>query len=99
MFFYCFLVSVLLPTIASQRSAAASAKLKLSSDSCSDQIAMLRAFQGWQRAKREGKEKTYCGKNYISAGIVALNSIYVLLQGTRKSFDVQNDGKLFMRLY
>jgi len=59
---------VLLPNIASQKGSAATAKLKLSSDSYSDQVAMLRAFQGWQRAKREGKEKLYCARNFISLG-------------------------------
>ncbi|XP_066911197.1 3'-5' RNA helicase YTHDC2-like [Clytia hemisphaerica] len=64
----------LLPNVASQKSSAANAKLKLSSDSYSDQIAMLRAFQGWQRAKREGKEKVYCARNFISLGTMEMVS-------------------------
>lgn len=62
----------LLPTVASQRSAAATTKLKLSAESYSDHIAMLRAFQGWQRAKREGREKTFCHKNFISPGTMEM---------------------------
>ena len=61
-------ISVVLPTIASQKSQANVVKTRFSSGSYSDQISMLRAFQGWQRAKREGREKTYCFKNFISPG-------------------------------
>lgn len=61
-------ILVVLPTVASHKSQANVVKSKFSSDSHSDQIAMLRAFQGWQRAKREGREKVFCFKNFISPG-------------------------------
>ncbi|XP_057292313.1 3'-5' RNA helicase YTHDC2-like [Hydractinia symbiolongicarpus] len=62
----------LLPTVASQKSYAASSKLRLSSDSHSDQIAMLRAFQGWQHARKDGREKSYCSRHFISPGTMEM---------------------------
>ena len=59
---------VVLPISASQKSLAASVKLRLSADSFSDQICLLRAFQGWQHAKRAGRERLYCSKNFLSPG-------------------------------
>ena len=84
---FCFFATVLLPNIASQKSAASSAKLKLSSSSHCDQIAMLRAFQGWQRAKRDGKEKLHCAKNFISVGKFTLCTDYNIHCGHRQKWN------------
>ncbi|XP_047132909.1 3'-5' RNA helicase YTHDC2 isoform X1 [Hydra vulgaris] len=63
-----------LPVSASQKSLAANVKFRLSADSFSDQICLLRAFQGWQHAKRAGREKLYCSKNFLSPGIMEMVS-------------------------
>ena len=86
---FCFFATVLLPNIASQKSAASSAKLKLSSSSHCDQIAMLRAFQGWQRAKRDGKEKLHCAKNFISVGKFTL-FLSFLVEFRKKEWMIQS---------
>ncbi|KAG9131678.1 hypothetical protein Leryth_009422 [Lithospermum erythrorhizon] len=42
------------------------AKRAFAGDSCSDHIAVLKAFEGWKDAKRHGKEKPFCWENYLS---------------------------------
>lgn len=34
--------------------------------SCSDHIALLKAFEGWKEAKRNGKERAFCWENFLS---------------------------------
>ena len=33
---------------------------------CSDHIALLKAFEGWKDAKRNGKERAFCWDNFLS---------------------------------
>ncbi|KAI4364040.1 hypothetical protein MLD38_020183 [Melastoma candidum] len=42
------------------------AKRSFAGDSCSDHIALLKAFEGWKDAKRAGKDKSYCWENFLS---------------------------------
>ncbi|KAF8006930.1 hypothetical protein BT93_K1045 [Corymbia citriodora subsp. variegata] len=42
------------------------AKRFFAGDSCSDHIALLKAFEGWKEAKRSGKERSFCWENYLS---------------------------------
>ncbi|XP_057951313.1 DExH-box ATP-dependent RNA helicase DExH1 isoform X2 [Malania oleifera] len=42
------------------------AKRSFAGDSCSDHIALLKAFEGWKAAKRNGKERAYCWENFLS---------------------------------
>lgn len=42
------------------------AKRSFAGDSCSDHIALLKAFEGWKEAKRNGRERTYCWENFLS---------------------------------
>ncbi|XP_010315710.1 DExH-box ATP-dependent RNA helicase DExH1 isoform X2 [Solanum lycopersicum] len=42
------------------------AKRSFAGDSCSDHIALLKAFEGWKDAKRYGKERTFCWENFLS---------------------------------
>ncbi|XP_071690498.1 DExH-box ATP-dependent RNA helicase DExH1 [Rutidosis leptorrhynchoides] len=41
-------------------------KRSFAGDSCSDHIALLKAFQGWNEAKRSGNEKSFCWENFLS---------------------------------
>lgn len=43
------------------------AKRSFAGDSCSDHIALLKAFEGWKDAKRNGQEKDFCWENYLSS--------------------------------
>eukprot|EP01018_Ginkgo_biloba_P025644 Gb_33245 [translate_table: standard] len=42
------------------------AKRSFAGDSNSDHIALLRAFEGWQLAKRDGWERQFCHRNFLS---------------------------------
>ncbi|PON40001.1 RNA helicase, ATP-dependent DEAH box [Trema orientale] len=42
------------------------AKRSFAGDSCSDHIALLKAFEGWKEAKRNGKERAFCWEYFLS---------------------------------
>lgn len=42
------------------------AKRSFAGDSCSDHIALLKAFEGWKEAKRNGKERAFCWEKFLS---------------------------------
>ncbi|WJX11399.1 RNA helicase [Trifolium repens] len=42
------------------------AKRSFAGDSCSDHIALLKAFEGWKEAKSKGSEKEFCWENFLS---------------------------------
>ncbi|XP_015900441.3 DExH-box ATP-dependent RNA helicase DExH1 isoform X2 [Ziziphus jujuba] len=42
------------------------AKRSFASDSCSDHIALLKAFEGWKDAKRNGQDRSFCWDNFLS---------------------------------
>ncbi|PWA37316.1 RNA helicase family protein [Artemisia annua] len=42
------------------------AKRSFAGDSCSDHIALLKAFEGWKDAKRSGNERSFCWENFLS---------------------------------
>ncbi|KAF6156014.1 hypothetical protein GIB67_035371, partial [Kingdonia uniflora] len=42
-------------------------KRSFAGDSCSDHIALLKAFKGWKDAKSKGTERAFCWDNYLSA--------------------------------
>ncbi|KAL2327345.1 hypothetical protein Fmac_020772 [Flemingia macrophylla] len=48
------------------------AKQSFAGDSCSDHIALLKAFEGWKEAKRSGNEKQFCWENFLSPVTVRL---------------------------
>lgn len=41
-------------------------KARFAGDSESDHIGLLRAFEGWERAKRAGDARQYCWDNFLS---------------------------------
>ncbi|KAJ3690094.1 hypothetical protein LUZ61_019258 [Rhynchospora tenuis] len=41
-------------------------KRSFAGDSCSDHIALLRAFEAWKLARRNGREKSFCWENFLS---------------------------------
>ncbi|KAM9167671.1 3'-5' RNA helicase YTHDC2 isoform 2-T2 [Mergus octosetaceus] len=55
-----------LPTLASQKRAALLCRKRLTAGTFSDHMALLRAFQAWQKARSEGWERTFCEKNFLS---------------------------------
>ncbi|XP_030482340.2 DExH-box ATP-dependent RNA helicase DExH1 isoform X2 [Cannabis sativa] len=42
------------------------AKRSFAGDSCSDHIALLKAFEGWKEAKRNGNDRAFCWENFLS---------------------------------
>ncbi|XP_066374421.1 DExH-box ATP-dependent RNA helicase DExH1-like isoform X2 [Miscanthus floridulus] len=42
-------------------------KRSFAGDSCSDHIALLKAFVAWKEAKRSGRERTFCRENFLSS--------------------------------
>ncbi|KAL6514314.1 hypothetical protein OROHE_019056 [Orobanche hederae] len=42
------------------------AKRSFAGDSCSDHIALLKAFEGWKDAKRKREERAFCWENFLS---------------------------------
>ncbi|KAF3499150.1 hypothetical protein F2Q69_00045575 [Brassica cretica] len=46
---------------------ALSAKLRFSAKDYSDHMALVRAFEGWKNAEREGSAYEYCWRNFLSA--------------------------------
>ncbi|CAI5667703.1 unnamed protein product [Oreochromis niloticus] len=56
----------ILPTQSSQKRAALSCRKRFTSNTFSDHMALLRAFQAWQKARSEGWERGFCEKNFLS---------------------------------
>ncbi|KAH7691056.1 RNA helicase protein [Dioscorea alata] len=42
------------------------AKRSFADDSCSDHIALLKAFEAWKDAKRSGRDRAFCWENFLS---------------------------------
>ncbi|XP_071321926.1 3'-5' RNA helicase YTHDC2 isoform X2 [Trachinotus anak] len=55
-----------LPAQGSQKRAALHCRKRFTSSSFSDHMALLRAFQAWQKAHSEGWERSFCQKNFLS---------------------------------
>ncbi|KAM9367474.1 3'-5' RNA helicase YTHDC2 [Phaethornis superciliosus] len=55
-----------LPTLASQKRAAMLCRKRFTAGASSDHMALLRAFQAWQKARSEGWERVFCEKNFLS---------------------------------
>uniref|UniRef100_A0A671VM71 RNA helicase n=1 Tax=Sparus aurata TaxID=8175 RepID=A0A671VM71_SPAAU len=56
----------ILPAQGSQKKAALDCRKSFTSSSFSDHMALLRAFQAWQKARSEGWERAFCEKNFLS---------------------------------
>ncbi|XP_077146608.1 3'-5' RNA helicase YTHDC2 [Ranitomeya variabilis] len=55
-----------LPTQASQKRAAMLCRKRFTAATFSDHMALLRAFQAWQKARSDGWERAFCEKNFLS---------------------------------
>ncbi|XP_010166880.1 3'-5' RNA helicase YTHDC2, partial [Antrostomus carolinensis] len=55
-----------LPTLASQKRAAMLCRKHFTAGTFSDHMALLRAFQAWQKARSDGWERAFCEKNFLS---------------------------------
>ncbi|GMH22995.1 hypothetical protein Nepgr_024838 [Nepenthes gracilis] len=49
-----------------RREEAEAAKRYFAGDSCSDHIALLKAFRGWKDAKHKGEERAFCWQHFLS---------------------------------
>ncbi|XP_039946668.1 3'-5' RNA helicase YTHDC2-like isoform X2 [Hirundo rustica] len=55
-----------LPTLASQKREAMQCRRRFAAGTFSDHMALLRAFQAWQKARSDGWERAFCEKNFLS---------------------------------
>ncbi|XP_070706567.1 3'-5' RNA helicase YTHDC2 isoform X2 [Pempheris klunzingeri] len=55
-----------LPAQGAQRGAALHCRKRFTSSTFSDHMALLRAFQAWQKACSDGWERSFCEKNFLS---------------------------------
>ncbi|XP_057177006.1 3'-5' RNA helicase YTHDC2 [Triplophysa rosa] len=55
-----------LPSQASQKRMAMLCRKRFSANTFSDHMALLRAFQAWQKARSDGWERAFCEKNFLS---------------------------------
>ncbi|KAM6391605.1 3'-5' RNA helicase YTHDC2 [Rhynochetos jubatus] len=55
-----------LPTVASQKRAAMLCRKRFTAGAFSDHMALLRAFQAWQKARSDGWERAFCERNFLS---------------------------------
>ncbi|ESO09137.1 hypothetical protein HELRODRAFT_110038 [Helobdella robusta] len=62
----------LLPSLPHQKRAAAMSRRRFAAGTCSDHMALLRAFQSWQKARSEGWEKSFCNKNFLSSSTMEM---------------------------
>ena len=62
----------ILPLQPSQKRAAIAARKRFATNTYSDHMAILRAFQGWQNARASGKERIFCEQNFISAPVMEM---------------------------
>ncbi|XP_034565378.1 3'-5' RNA helicase YTHDC2 isoform X2 [Notolabrus celidotus] len=56
----------ILPAQSAQKRAALHCRKRFTSNTFSDHMALLRAFQAWQKARSEGWERSFCEKNFLS---------------------------------
>ncbi|XP_029300796.1 3'-5' RNA helicase YTHDC2 isoform X2 [Cottoperca gobio] len=56
----------ILPAMACQKRAALQCRKNFTSGTFSDHMALLRAFQAWQKARSDGWERSFCEKNFLS---------------------------------
>ncbi|XP_029921977.1 3'-5' RNA helicase YTHDC2 isoform X2 [Myripristis murdjan] len=59
-----------LPTQPSQKRAALLGRKRFTATTLSDHMALLRAFQAWQKACSDGWERSFCEKNFVSQAIM-----------------------------
>ncbi|KAL0965522.1 hypothetical protein UPYG_G00282400 [Umbra pygmaea] len=55
-----------LPSQASQKRASMLSRKRFTAGTFSDHMALLRAFQAWQKARSDGWERSFCEKNFLS---------------------------------
>uniref|UniRef100_A0A3Q3H1U4 RNA helicase n=1 Tax=Labrus bergylta TaxID=56723 RepID=A0A3Q3H1U4_9LABR len=56
----------ILPAQSSLKQAALLCRKRFTSSTFSDHMALLRAFQAWQKARSDGWERSFCEKNFLS---------------------------------
>ncbi|XP_061172936.1 3'-5' RNA helicase YTHDC2-like isoform X2 [Saccostrea echinata] len=62
----------ILPSSPHLKRAADQVRRQYSSNTFSDHMALLRAFQGWQRARTDNCERSYCEKNFLSSACMEM---------------------------
>ncbi|XP_041370241.1 3'-5' RNA helicase YTHDC2-like isoform X2 [Gigantopelta aegis] len=61
-----------LPTQPYLKRSAAMSRRKFAAGTYSDHMALLRAFQAWQKARTEGWERSFCEKNFLSSACMEM---------------------------
>ena len=61
-----------LPVEPGAKRAADAARRRLASNTGSDHMAVLRAFQEWQQARMEGRERAWCAHNMVSSSTMEM---------------------------
>lgn len=56
----------ILPAQGVQKKAAIECRKRFTANTFSDHMALLRAFQAWQKARSDGWERSFCEKNFLS---------------------------------
>lgn len=81
----------ILPPVREKKKIANEERIKFSSGSLSDHMTLLRVFQGWQEAKRQGRERQFCREHFISGPMMEL------ILGTRVQVLAQLRASGFIR--
>ena len=62
----------MLPVEPGAKKAADAARRRLACDTGSDHMAVLKAFQEWQQARMEGRERSWCQRNMVSSSTMEM---------------------------
>ena len=62
----------MLPVEPGAKKAADAARRRLACDTGSDHMAVLKAFQEWQQARMEGRERAWCQRNMVSSSTMEM---------------------------
>ncbi|KAF6203963.1 hypothetical protein GE061_002301, partial [Apolygus lucorum] len=63
--------------MADKRRMAATERAKFANGSLSDHMVLLRVFQNWQEARKQGRERQFCNQNFVNAATMEI------IMGTR----------------
>ncbi|BES97417.1 HA2 [Nesidiocoris tenuis] len=82
-----------IPTsLADKRKAAAAERAKFANGSLSDHMVLLRVFQCWQEAKKQGRERAFCNQNFVNGATMEI------IMGTRAQVLAQLRACGFIKL-
>lgn len=71
-FINCCFFKVILPKVREEKLAAMEAKCALGSSNFSDHLVLLKAYDGWIKARRNQYDKQYCSQNFLSYSCLSM---------------------------